>query len=73
MDSVKDKKNKKKFSTNSLKYVLKEILLPRKYLLLLGLVLIIINRLSGLVLPGASKYLIDDVIGQGNRQLSMYY
>jgi len=64
-----DKKNKKKFSTNSLKYVIKEILLPRKYLLLLGLALIILNRLSGLVLPGASKYLIDDVIGQGDRSL----
>ncbi len=64
-----DNKKKKKFSTNSIRYVLKEILLPRKYLLLIGLVLIVINRLSGLVLPGASKYLIDDVIGQGDRGL----
>jgi subfamily B ATP-binding cassette protein MsbA len=60
---------KKKVSTNSLKYVLREIILPRKSLLLLGLVLIIINRLSGLVLPGASKYLIDEVIVKGDYQL----
>ena len=53
---------KKKISTNSLKYVLREIILPRKLLLLFGLVLIIVNRLSGLVLPGSTKYLIDEVI-----------
>jgi len=57
-----NKNNTKKISTNSLKYVLREIILPRKLLLLLGLVLIIINRLSGLVLPGSTKYLIDEVI-----------
>jgi len=62
-------KNKKKISTNSIKYVLREILLPRKSLLLIGLGLIIINRLSGLVLPGASKYLIDEVIVKGDYQL----
>jgi len=38
-------------------------------LLLLGLVLIIVNRLSGLVLPGSSKYLIDEVIVEGDYQL----
>lgn len=32
----------------------------------MGLFLIIISRLSGLVLPGASKFLIDDVIPSGN-------
>lgn len=43
-------------------HVFKTIVLPRKNLLLLGLALIIISRLSGLVLPGASQYLIDNVI-----------
>lgn len=46
----------------SLGHIFKTIVLPRKNLLLIGLVLIIISRLSGLVLPGASQYLIDDVI-----------
>jgi subfamily B ATP-binding cassette protein MsbA len=64
-----NKNKKKKVSANSLNYVLKEIILPRKALLLIGLILIIINRLSGLVLPGASKYLIDEVIVKGDYQL----
>ncbi len=59
----------KKESKSHLKYVIKEILLPRKWLLLLGLALIIINRLSGLVLPGSSKYLIDEVIANDNYEL----
>ncbi|MDE0772465.1 MAG: ABC transporter ATP-binding protein [Salibacteraceae bacterium] len=42
--------------------VFKTIIWPRKNLLLVGLLLIIISRLASLVLPGASKYLIDDVI-----------
>ncbi len=40
----------------------KEFIWPRKNLVLIGIVLIIISRLAGLVLPGASKYLIDEVI-----------
>jgi subfamily B ATP-binding cassette protein MsbA len=37
--------------------------------LLLGLVLMVINRLAGLVLPTTSKYLMDDVITKGNWDL----
>lgn len=43
-------------------HVFKTIIWPRKKNILIGLVLIVISRLAGLVLPGASKYLIDDVI-----------
>ena len=43
-------------------HVFKTIIWPRKKHLLLGLVLIVISRLAGLVLPGASKYLMDEVI-----------
>ncbi|UCS92751.1 ABC transporter ATP-binding protein/permease [Echinicola marina] len=50
-------------------HVFKTIIWPRKKQLFLGLFLIIISRLSGLVLPGASKYLIDDVIPNSNMQL----
>lgn len=56
-------------SKNHLRYIIQEILLPRKWLLLLGLVLIIINRLSGLVLPGSTKYLIDEVIAKSDFQM----
>lgn len=46
----------------SLSNVFKTIIWPRKKLLFIGLFLILISRLAGLILPGASKYLIDDVI-----------
>lgn len=42
--------------------VFKTIIWPRRKHLFLGLFLIIISRLAGLVLPGASKYLVDNVI-----------
>ena len=42
---------------------------PRRGLLLLGFVLIAINRVSGFVLPGSTKYLVDDVIGKRQVQL----
>ena len=37
--------------------------------LALGLVLLLISRMAGLVLPATSKYLIDEVIGKGRGQL----
>ena len=37
---------------------------PRKGVLFLGLILVAINRVSGLVLPGSSKYLFDNVIAK---------
>lgn len=49
-------------SRASLGKVFKTIIWPRRGLLFVGLILIIISRLAGLVLPGASKYLMDDVI-----------
>ena len=38
------------------------IIWPRRKQLFIGLILIIISRLSGLILPGATKFLIDEVI-----------
>ncbi len=40
----------------------KEFIWPRRYIVLVGLILIIVSRLASLVLPGASKYLMDNVI-----------
>ena len=42
---------------------------PRRWLLLVGLLLIGVNRLAGLVLPRSSKYLVDDVIGAQDTSL----
>ncbi len=55
------KKSKSKPKINIL-HVFKTIVWPRRRVIGLGLVLIIISRLAGLILPGASKYLMDDVI-----------
>ncbi len=41
-----------------------ELVRPRRGLLAIGFVLMIINRVSGLVLPASTKFLIDDVIGK---------
>ena len=46
-----------------------DLVRPRRGLLLLGLLLMAVNRVSGLVLPASTKYLIDDVVGKGNREL----
>lgn len=46
----------------TIKDVFKKIIWPRRKHLFLGLFLIVISRLASLVLPGASKILIDDVI-----------
>ncbi|MDO6436879.1 ABC transporter ATP-binding protein [Cyclobacterium sp. 1_MG-2023] len=59
-------KNKSNVSLNS---VFKTIIWPRRKYIFIGLVLIIISRLSGLVLPWASKYLVDDVIPSSNFEL----
>jgi len=40
-----------------------KLIRPRRFLLMFGLVLVAINRVSGLVLPLSTKYLIDQVIG----------
>lgn len=42
---------------------------PRRGLLAFGLLLMVINRLAGLVLPASTKYLIDDVIGKQHLDL----
>lgn len=49
--------------------VFKTIIWPRRGVIAVGLVLIVISRLAGLVVPGASKYLMDDVIV--NKDLEM--
>ena len=41
-----------------------QLVRPRRGLLVLGFVLMAVNRVSGLVLPASTRYLIDDVIGK---------
>ncbi len=44
--------------------LLKELVRPRRGKLALGFVLMVINKVAGLVLPGSTKYLVDNVIGK---------
>ena len=53
----------------TISHVFKTIIWPRRNIVFVGLILIVISRLAGLVLPGATKYLMDDVIV--NRDLEM--
>jgi subfamily B ATP-binding cassette protein MsbA len=58
-----------KVSLTIVRKAFKTIIWPRRKLLLIGLVLTIINRLASLVLPGSTKYLIDDVIARKDLSL----
>ncbi|MBI2679665.1 MAG: ABC transporter ATP-binding protein [Candidatus Solibacter usitatus] len=48
---------------------IRELIRPRQKLLAIGFVLMLINRVSGLVLPASTKFLIDDIIGKQRREL----
>src|SRR5579863_4820578 len=64
-----EKDPKKPAKSQRLKAVLPEVwklMRPRRWLLALGFVLMLINRLAQFVLPYSSKFLIDDVVGNGH-------
>ena len=48
---------------------LREMILPRRKLLALGFALMVVNRLSGLVLPYSTKFLIDDILGKHHKEM----
>jgi ABC-type multidrug transport system fused ATPase/permease subunit len=48
---------------------LRELVLPRRKILAVGFLLMIVNRLSGLVLPISTRYLIDNVVGKKQMDL----
>jgi subfamily B ATP-binding cassette protein MsbA len=62
-------KKPRRVSGASLRHAFRVIIWPRRKLIGAGLVLILVNRLSGLVLPASTKYLIDDVIGAQKSEL----
>ncbi|MCZ6767181.1 MAG: ABC transporter ATP-binding protein [bacterium] len=67
--TVSENTEKKSVSLASVRHAFVTIVWPRRKLVFIGLFLIGINRLAGLVLPGSTKFLIDDVIGEGNTGL----
>ncbi len=61
----------KKISGASLRHAFQEIIWPRRRLIAIGLGLILVNRLSSLVLPASTQYLVDNVIA--NRNFDLFY
>ena len=61
----------KKKLTSAAWHEAKSLIWARRGRLALGLALMLVNRVSGLVLPATSKYLIDDVVGKGRAELLM--
>jgi len=49
--------------------LLRDLIAPRRNMLALGLLLMLVNRVTGLVLPASTKWLIDDVIGKRHVEL----
>jgi subfamily B ATP-binding cassette protein MsbA len=61
---VADSTSKKQVSLASIRRAFWTIIWPRRKLILVGLLLVGVNRLCGLVLPASTKYLIDNVIAK---------
>jgi len=62
---------KRKVTTTDALREFRALVWPRRRLLAIGLVLVVINRAAGLVLPASTRYLLDDVIGAENVDLLM--
>jgi subfamily B ATP-binding cassette protein MsbA len=62
-------KAKKKLSASQVWREARELVWTHRHRLGLGLVLMLINRAAGLVLPASSKFLVDEVITKGRAEL----
>ena len=60
---------KKKVSASDAWREARELLWAHRRRLTIGLILMLVSRLAGLVLPASSKYLIDDVVGKNRTDL----
>lgn len=60
---------KKRLSFSSVRRDAKDLIWAHRNRLAIGMMLMIVNRLVGLVLPASSKYLIDEVIIKGRGEL----
>jgi len=66
---AEDPAKKKKVDYSNAWQEARVLIVARSGRLTLGLVLMLINRIAGLVLPASSKYLIDDVIGKRHAEM----
>jgi len=66
---MSDPSKKKKIRWSAAWQEARALIWARRWRLALGLLLMLISRLAGLVLPLTSKYLIDDVVGKGHIEM----
>ena len=64
-----DEQPKKKITWSAVWFESKDLLWARRGRLSVGLVLLVVGRLAGMVLPASTKFIIDDVIGSGRPEL----
>ncbi|MEA2571931.1 MAG: hypothetical protein QOI24_3932 [Acidobacteriota bacterium] len=67
-----EKKPKKKMDRARMRALLHdagELVWRSRFRLLIGLPILLVNRAASIILPGTTKYLIDDVIGKGRHDL----
>jgi ATP-binding cassette, subfamily B, putative efflux pump len=64
-----DEASKKKVDYSNAWQEARSLIVARRGRLVLGLALMLVNRVAGLILPATSKYLIDDVIGKHRADL----
>ena len=62
-------KTKKRFATPGAWEEARQLVHAHRNRIILGMVLMLVSRLAGLVLPGISATVIDDVIGEGRAEL----
>jgi ABC-type multidrug transport system fused ATPase/permease subunit len=60
---------KKKLRLSSVRREARDLLWRHRRTLAVGFALMIVNRAAGFVLPASSKFLIDDVLGEGRSEL----
>ena len=66
---MKPEKKKNPLSWSVVVREARQLIWDQRGRLALGLVLMVINRVAGLVLPASSKYLIDDVLAESNVEM----
>jgi ABC-type multidrug transport system fused ATPase/permease subunit len=64
-----DRPPERKLQASHIYRDLLDLIWPRRKLFVGGLILVFINRAAGLVLPGSTKFLIDDVVQKQQQEL----
>ncbi len=60
---------KKRLNRSAVWQEARDLMWAHRVQLALGLALMLVNRLTGMVLPASSKFLIDNVVGEGQTDL----